>query len=397
MCRLVEEQAHDVLASILLVEGERLRHGGAPSLPKAYTDAIDGVVIGPCVGSCGTAAYTRKQVIVEDIGTDPLWADYREAALPHGLRACWSMPIFSFDGKVIATFAMYYREPRSPSQRDQEIIEQITHLAGVAIQRKLGEEKLRSSEEALRRLNEELEQRVSERTIRLEGANKELEAFAYSVSHDLRAPIRHIAGFSQLLQKNADGVLDDKGRHHLSMIRDSANRMGTLIDDLLAFSRIGRAETRKTTVDLAQIVKAILSEFGPDTQGRKITWHMGDLPKCYGDPAMLRLVFTNLISNALKFTRTREPAEIQIDSLDERPEEVIVLVKDNGVGFDMKYQDKLFGVFQRLHSQESFEGTGIGLATVQRIVHRHSGRVWAEGAPDHGATFFVALPRAPKD
>ena len=397
LCRLVEEQAHDVLASILLVEGERLRHGGAPSLPKAYTDAIDGVVIGPCVGSCGTAAYTRKQVIVEDIGTDPLWADYREAALPHGLRACWSMPIFSFDGKVIATFAMYYREPRSPSQRDQEIIEQITHLAGVAIQRKLGEEKLRSSEEALRRLNEELEQRVSERTIRLEGANKELEAFAYSVSHDLRAPIRHIAGFSQLLQKNADGVLDDKGRHHLSMIRDSANRMGTLIDDLLAFSRIGRAETRKTTVDLAQIVKAILSEFGPDTQGRKITWHMGDLPKCYGDPAMLRLVFTNLISNALKFTRTREPAEIQIDSLDERPEEVIVLVKDNGVGFDMKYQDKLFGVFQRLHSQESFEGTGIGLATVQRIVHRHSGRVWAEGAPDHGATFFVALPRAPKD
>lgn len=206
------------------------------------------------------------------------------------------------------------------------------------------------------------------------------------MSHDLRAPVRHIAGFTELLQKHADSVLNDKSRHDIRMILDSANRMGSLVDDLLDFSRIGRAETQKTTVNLEQLVKTLIGEIAPDTEKRKINWRIGHLPSCYGDPSMLRLVFGNLVSNAVKFTRTREQAEIEIDSLNHTPEEVVVFVKDNGVGFDMKYKDKLFGVFQRLHSQEAFEGTGIGLATVQRIVHRHSGRVWGEGAIDHGAT-----------
>jgi signal transduction histidine kinase len=243
--------------------------------------------------------------------------------------------------------------------------------------------------EQRRALNVELEQRSDE----LQSTNKELEAFAYSVSHDLRAPIRHIAGFTELLQKHADPVLDEKSRHHMRMILDSANRMGSLVDDLLAFSRIGRAETQKTTVNLEQLIKSVVGEIAPDTEKRKINWRIGHLPSCYGDPAMLRLAFSNLVSNAVKFTRNREQAEIEIDSLNHRPEEVVVSVKDNGVGFDMKYKDKLFGVFQRLHSQEAFEGTGIGLATVQRIVHRHSGRVWAEGSLDDGATFYVALPK----
>ena len=180
------------------------------------------------------------------------------------------------------------------------------------------------------------------------------------------------------------------------MILDAASRMGTLIDDLLAFSRIGRAETQNTTVDLSQIVKGVIGEFAPDTQGRKIVWRVGDLPRCYGDPAMLRLVFTNLVSNALKFTRTRDQAEIEIDSLNHSPAEVVVFVKDNGVGFDTRYKDKLFGVFQRLHSQEAFEGTGIGLATVQRIIHAHGGKVWLDSSVDHGATFYVALPKLGK-
>lgn len=253
------------------------------------------------------------------------------------------------------------------------------------------------AEEQIRKMNEELEQRVIERTRDLEAVNKELEAFAYSVSHDLRAPVRHIAGFTELLQKHSGPALDDKSRHHIDMILGSANRMGTLVDDLLAFSRIGRAETQKTTVDLAQIVKSIVGELAPDTQGRKIRWHVGDLPKCYGDQAMLRLVFTNLVSNALKFTRIRDQAEIEIGSLNHKPDEIVIFVKDNGVGFDMKYKDKLFGVFQRLHSQEAFEGTGIGLATVQRIVHRHGGKVWPESSVDHGATFYVALPTLGKE
>jgi light-regulated signal transduction histidine kinase (bacteriophytochrome) len=194
------------------------------------------------------------------------------------------------------------------------------------------------------------------------------------------------------LQKHAEPVLDDKSRHHISMILDSANRMGTLVDDLLAFSRIGRAETQSTTVNLEPLVKAIVDETALDTQGRPIKWRIGKLPICYGDPSMLRLVFANLISNAVKFTRTREPAEIHIGSQNGKPDEVVVFVKDNGVGFDMKYMNKLFGVFQRLHSQDAFEGTGIGLATVQRIVARHGGRTWAEGAVEKGASFYVALP-----
>jgi light-regulated signal transduction histidine kinase (bacteriophytochrome) len=227
----------------------------------------------------------------------------------------------------------------------------------------------------------------------LQSVNKELEAFAYSVSHDLRAPLRHIAGFTEVLRKHSDPVLDDKSRHQIGLILDAANRMDSLVDDLLAFSRISRTDTEKRTIDLEQLVKGVVGEIAPDTQGRNIAWHIGTLPVCYGDPSMLRLVFANLISNAVKFTQSRPRAKIEIDSSNQTVDEVVVFVQDNGVGFDMKYKDKLFGVFQRLHSQEAFEGTGIGLATVQRIIHRHGGRVWAEGSVNEGATFYVALPK----
>jgi K+-sensing histidine kinase KdpD len=249
---------------------------------------------------------------------------------------------------------------------------------------------LKAEAEQRRALNVELAKRSDE----LQATNKELEAFAYSVSHDLRAPVRHIAGFTELLQKHSDAVLDDKSRHQISMILDSAKRMGSLVDDLLAFSRIGRAEAQKTTVHLEPLIKGVVGEIGPDTKSRKIVWHIGNLPICYGDPAMLRLVFGNLVSNAVKFTQTCLQAEIEISSLNHTSDEVVVFVKDNGVGFDMKYKDKLFGVFQRLHSQDSFEGTGIGLATVQRIVQGHGGRVWAQASVNNGATFYVALPKA---
>ena len=261
----------------------------------------------------------------------------------------------------------------------------------------------KQAEEALRRSRDELEIKVKERTtelrktnVDLQSVNKELEAFAYSVSHDLRAPVRHIAGFTELLQKHSDAVLDDKSRHHIRMILEAANRMGSLVDDLLAFSRIGRAEPQKTTIHLERLVKDVIGEIAPDTQGRKIIWRVGTLPICYGDPSLLRLVFSNLVSNAVKFTRTRTQAEIEINSLNHMPDEVVVFVKDNGVGFDIKYKDKLFGVFQRLHSQEAFEGTGIGLATVQRIVQGHGGRVWAEASVNNGATFYVVLPKTGK-
>lgn len=243
-------------------------------------------------------------------------------------------------------------------------------------------------EEEIRLLNDEL----GKRTIALEASNKELEAFAYSISHDLRAPIRHMAGYTELLQKHASSILDEKSHRYIITILEAAKRMGTLIDDLLAFSRIGRAEARETTVSLEQLVKEVLSEVQPETDGRNIAWKIGALPDLYGDRSMLRLALINFISNAVKFTRTRPQAEIEIGCLEKNMDGAVVFIKDNGVGFDMKYANKLFGVFQRLHSTEAFEGTGIGLATVQRIIHRHGGTVWAEGLEDRGATFFFSIP-----
>jgi len=244
-------------------------------------------------------------------------------------------------------------------------------------------------EEEIRSLNQEL----GRRSLALEVSNKELEAFAYSVSHDLRAPLRHMVGFAELLQKAASTRLDDKSQRYMRIILDAAKRMGTLIDDLLAFSRIGRAETQKTPVNLDQLVKEALSEVQLETAGRDIAWHIDKLPVCFGDRSMLRLVLVNLLSNAVKFTRPRSKAEIAVGWSPGDTDEVVIFVRDNGAGFDMKYVDKLFGVFQRLHHVDAFEGTGIGLATVQRIVHRHGGEVRAEGAIDKGATFYFSVPK----
>ena len=247
----------------------------------------------------------------------------------------------------------------------------------------------RAREEQIRELNEQLEKRSAE----LEASNKELEAFAYSISHDLRAPLRHMVGFSELLQEHAVTALDEKSQRYTTTILDAAKRMGALIDDLLAFSRIGRAETRASIVSLRSLTNEVVEEMRPDMAGRTVTWRIGDLPDLYCDSSMLRIVFVNLIANAIKFTRPRERAEVEIGSLEDT-RGVVVFVRDNGVGFDMKYSNKLFRVFQRLHRSEEFEGTGIGLATVQRIIQRHGGSVWAEGSVSGGATFFLAFPPA---
>jgi signal transduction histidine kinase len=251
-------------------------------------------------------------------------------------------------------------------------------------------EQRKHREEEIRNLNREL----AGRAVELESSNKELESFAYSVSHDLRAPLRHMVGYSELLQRQASSLLDDKSQRFIKTILDSAKRMGALIDDLLAFSRIGRAETRKTRVDLGQLVREVVAELGQETRDRDVDWKIGALPVCYGDRSMLKLVVVNLVSNAVKFTRMRSPARIEIGAIDRNADQVELFVKDNGAGFDMQYVDKLFGVFQRLHLPEQFEGTGIGLATVQRIIHRHGGEVRGEGAVDQGATFYVSLPKA---
>lgn len=236
---------------------------------------------------------------------------------------------------------------------------------------------------------EELAQMAGE----LRRSNKELEAFSYSVSHDLRAPLRHIAGYTELLGEIEGQGLSDRGRRFLQHIEEAAQFAGTLVDNLLNFSQMGRSALRLSDVDLNALVQSIRNELAPDYQGREIVWEIEALPKVIADPAFINLALQNLIGNAIKYTRGRDPARIHISAV-EHPEEVEVCIRDNGVGFDMAYVNKLFGVFQRLHRMEDFEGTGIGLASVRRIIERHDGRVWAEGQLDQGASFHFTLPRS---
>ncbi|HWA87561.1 MAG TPA: ATP-binding protein [Opitutus sp.] len=256
---------------------------------------------------------------------------------------------------------------------------------------------LRESEARLQALNQQLEQRVQERTAQLEGANKELEAFSYSVSHDLRAPLRHIDGFASMLTAHAKGTLDEKARRYINVISESARRMGRLIDDLLSFSRHGRMPLKKIPVRLGNIVQEVLQQLQSETAGRTIEWRIATLPEVTGDVAMLHQVFANLLGNAVKYSRNRADATIEVGTLPGKDGEAVVFVRDNGAGFNPKYADRLFGVFQRLHSESEFEGTGVGLANVQRIIRRHGGRVWAEGEEGRGATFYFSLPCNPAE
>ena len=294
-------------------------------------------------------------------------------------------------GRSIGVLSLARHRPESGaySEEDLKFATAMAERAGMAI---LNARLYR----ALEASNEDLERRVADRTAELEAANKELEAFSYSVAHDLRAPLRAMDGFSKLVVEDFAPRLPEEAQRYLGLVRDNAQQMGRLIDDLLTFSRLGRKPLDKQQVHTADLVRQVVSDLQQGQIEREVTIQIGDLADCTADPALLKQVFANLLSNALKFTRTRNPASIEVTSRADGSEP-IYQVKDNGVGFDMQYAGKLFGVFQRLHRAEEYEGTGVGLAIVQRIIHRHGGRTWAESELDKGATFYFTLGGASHD
>ncbi|MFH1872288.1 MAG: MASE3 domain-containing protein [Pseudomonadota bacterium] len=303
-----------------------------------------------------------------------------------------AMDKLSRDRHAVFETALMARDGRSiPVEVSTRMLELRGRRMLFSLLRDITERKL--ADDKIRKLNSELEQRVRDRTAQLELANKELEAFSFSVSHDLRAPLRAIDGFSRAVREDYGDKLDDQGKHFLEILSENAARMNKLIDDILSFSRMGRREIQGMRLDLTELAQETIAELRPSLADRTIHFTVGDLPQTRGDRAMIRQALMNLLSNAVKFTRPKSEPAIEVGGTAGRDEN-IYYVKDNGVGFDMRYADKLFGVFQRLHAQDEFEGTGIGLAIVKRIVERHGGRVWAHATAGAGATIFFTLPEA---
>jgi PAS domain S-box-containing protein len=329
--------------------------------------------------------HKRKPVIHNDYESLP-----HRKGLPEGhamVKRELVVPVFR-GNKIVAILGVGNKDT-DYDKGDVDFVSRIADLAWEINERK-------RVEEQIQQLNIELENRVVDRTLALKSANEELEAFAYSVSHDLRAPLRHINGYLTLLRESIDEHLTEDSTYYLNTISKASTKMNRLIEDLLAFSRMGRFSMSKSVINLNSLFKEIISEFKEDVQDRNITWNLDDLPAVYGDYSMIYLAFVNLISNALKYSKECEHTIIDIKFEINEKGGYTISIHDNGIGFDMNYANKLFGVFERLHKEDEYEGTGIGLATVKRIIKRHEGEVWAEGKVGNGATFYVSLPKPEK-
>lgn len=326
----------------------------------------------------GWAMLNCQPAVIEDI-----YADARipaDAYRPTFVKSLVMMPIRTAD--PVGAIGAYWATRRTPRPEEVELLQALANSTSIAMENV--------------QLYQELERKVAERTTHLKAANEELESFSYSVSHDLRAPLRHIQGYADMLRDHARDSLDAKSQRFLAAVADAAVRMGALIDDLLEFSRMGRSALQAVPVSMDELVEEACRELAQDLKGRDIAWRINPLPAARGDRAMLKQVWLNLLSNAIKYTRHASAAEIVVAAI-EHENETEYFVQDNGAGFDAQYADKLFGVFQRLHRADEFEGTGIGLANVRRIISRHGGRAWAEGEVERGAKFHFTLPTPASD
>jgi PAS domain S-box-containing protein len=378
LCRLVEELASGSLSSILLLDstGKHLQHGAAPSLPIPYTHAIDGGAIGPAAGSCGTAAYRAEPVIVSDIATDPLWADYRDLALAHGLRACWSTPILSSEGRVLGTFAMYYREPRSPTSREQDVIEQITHLASIAIEREQAEERLRQAQADLARVN-----RVT--------TMGELTA---SVAHEVNQPIAAaVTNANACLRWLAGDIANlEEARAAATRIVRDGTRAAEIISRIRLLFKKGTPQ--RELVDVNEVIRETIALLRSEATRYSIsvrTEPAANLPPIMGDRVQLQQVLMNLIMNSIEAMKDVDGTrELVIKSQRGENEEVLVSVSDTGVGLPPHQADQIFNAFFSTKPH----GTGMGLSISRSIVESHGGRLWAAGNSPRGARFCLTLP-----
>jgi PAS domain S-box-containing protein len=394
LCRIAVERLDFLLASVALVDAAR-----QAVVPHIYAGPASGVLrdcrfpLDPAQPLASTvtssAVRTRRAAVANDVEADPTKAAARQLRQRTGAKSTAAFPLFQ-GGEVIGALTVH---AAARNFFDAPVVELLTRMADDI---SFALDKL-DEHDKLAELTRGLEERVQRRTAELEAANQELEAFSYSVSHDLRAPVRHVDGFAQLLEKElkAPGA---KAAHYLATIAAAARRMGALIDDLLQLSRTGRQVLGRRHVDTGALVRALIHEAMPELAQRKVEWQVGELPAVMADPALLRIVLQNLLSNAMKYSRPRPVARIAVSARAAGDGATVeISVRDNGVGFDPRFKDKLFGVFQRLHREEEFEGTGIGLATARRIVHRHGQRIWGEGMPGEGATFSFTMALAQEE
>ena len=396
IARIIEKETPGAICSILLTDEKEkhLLHGAAPSLPDFYNQAVHELTIGDGVGSCGTAAFTKKRVIVEDIFTHPYWTAFKELAQKANLRACWSEPIISPTGQLLGTFAIYHRVPCAPSDQDIKLIEYAAEVTGSAIENKKAEQMLKQAKKQAEAANIDLANSVG----KLENANAELRNFLFAASHDLREPLRKVISFGTLLERSLAGKLADDDAENLGFMIEGASRMTKMVEGLLAYSRVDAKAQPAETVDLNRIVEHFQKIEFAEVIGEKraVIESPRSLPWVEADPVQIRQLMQHFIANGIKYQAKDNVPHITITSKPAANGMVKIEVTDNGIGIAPEYHQAIFTIFKRLHLKDDYEGIGLGLAICKKIVERHGGKVGVESEPGKGSTFWFTVPTAEK-